>query len=241
MNRLFRLIVPVAGAAALAAVSASPALAHESRVVGTYKFTVGWKVEPAYSDANNAVQIFVRNLADNSAVTSGVADSVKVEVIFGSQKTDAMPLKTVFGSPGEYNASVLPTRPGTYTFHFTGAINGQSVDQMFTSSPTTFHSVEDAKSIQFPANDPTRGEIAQRQDRTDTRLQAAQSQITTLQSDLKQTRDSANTDLILAILGIAVGVLGLIALAVVVYLEMRRRRAQDKAREAAAAVAPSET
>lgn len=230
MRRLLSFTAPLVGVLTLFIATASPILAHERRPVGPYLFVVGWKVEPSFSDADNAVQIFVRNAADNSPVTSGVADNVKVEVLFGSQKTDALPLKSVFNSPGEYNAPLLPTRPGTYRFHFTGSIDGQAVDQTFMSSEKTFNDVEDAKSIQFPANDPTRGEIAQKQDRTDSRLQTAQSQIATLQSDLRQTRDAALTDLILAIIGISVGVLGLIALGIVVWLA--RRRSQTTAQDA---------
>src|SRR2546423_310607 len=62
-------------------------------------------------------------------------------------------------SPGEYNAPLQPTRLGTYTFHFIGAIAGQKVDESFTSSDHTFNDLPNAGEVQFPAKDPSRGAI----------------------------------------------------------------------------------
>src|SRR6266545_3616700 len=45
------------------------------------------------------------------------------------------------GTPGDYRAWFIRTAPGPYTFHFTGSIKGQKVDEKFTSSPTTFDEV----------------------------------------------------------------------------------------------------
>lgn len=200
----------------------APAAAHERRTVGTYQFVVGWKVEPAFSDVSNAVQIFVRDGSGNP-VTLG-ADDLKVEVMQGGQKSDVLPLKSVFNSPGEYNAPMLPNRPGTYTFHFTGAIGGQKVDESFTSSDHTFNDMQNASSIQFPAKDPTRGELAQNLGRSDQRIADSQTRIVQLQADLTRAQQAADTDRWLAISGIALGVLGILALVVVVWLERRRRR-----------------
>ena len=61
----------LAGATALATtllvLLASPALAHETRQVGSYSVAVGWSHEPAYAGAENGVQIFIHD-------ASGAAD-----------------------------------------------------------------------------------------------------------------------------------------------------------------------
>ena len=39
---------------------------------------------------------------------------------------------------------------GDYSFHIFGTINGDSIDETFTSGPQTFDTVEDAATYQFP-------------------------------------------------------------------------------------------
>ena len=56
-----RIGAAVAVVAAALVLGAAPALAHEQRQVGAYQFTVGWQHEPAYVDAQNAVQVFVHD------------------------------------------------------------------------------------------------------------------------------------------------------------------------------------
>lgn len=205
-------VVRVAAAGGLAAglllTSSLAALAHEQRTVGAYQFTVGWLHEPAYSDEQNAVQFL---LADKSgkAVTD-LGDALKVEVIFQNQKMPAMTLTPTFdpdtglGKPGEYLASLIPTRPGKYTFHFTGSIKGQQVDESFTSAPNTFDEVKDPTAVEFPAQDPTRAQLSQRLERLDPRIAAVQS---AEQSDVQSSR-------VLAIVALVVAGLALIGVVV---------------------------
>jgi hypothetical protein len=56
---------------------------------------------------------------------------------------------------------MIPTRPGTYEFHFTGEAGGEQIDEVFTSSETTFDSPSDPAQFQFPAKDPSTAELAQ--------------------------------------------------------------------------------
>lgn len=191
---------------------ASPALAHERRAVGPYSFVVGWKNEPSYSDSLNAVQVFVRDGAGNPV--PGVCDALQVTVSSGGQKTKALAMKPVFNSPTECDTSLLPTRPGTYTFRFQGKVGDTAVDEAFTSSSTTFNDVEDSSAIQFPAQDPTRGQLAQRVVRLDRRDQAQLDAITR----------HADADRRLGIAGVAVGAFAVLALVVVVAVELARRR-----------------
>jgi hypothetical protein len=211
MRRLIIRLVSAAGAASVLALAAIvPVSAHEIRTVGSYQFTVGWLHEPAYADEQNAVQFLLKDAAGN-AVTD-LTDTLKVEVIYQGQKMPALSLTPTFdpdtglGKPGEYLASLIPTRPGDYTFHFTGSIKSQAVDQSFTSSPSTFDAVKDPTSVEFPAQDPTRAQITQRLNRLDPRIAAAQ---TTAKNDVDLARNLAIVGIVLGALGTAGLVVGL--------------------------------
>ena len=204
----FQLLSAAGAVTVLALVAAVPASAHEVRKVGSYEFTVGWLREPAYADEQNAVQFLLK---DSKGPVNDLGDTLKVEVIFESQKMPAQSLTATFdpdtglGMQGEYLASLIPTRAGKYTFHFIGTIKGQAVDQSFTSSPTTFDEVKEPTAVEFPAQDPTRGQIAQKLDRIDPRIAAAQS---TAKNDAELARN-------LAIAGIVLGAFGTVALVMV--------------------------
>ena len=88
-------------------------------------------------------------------------------VLYGQQKveyglTPTFDADTGFGTPGDYRAFFFPTAPGNYTFQFTGTIGSQKVDESFTSGPTTFSTVEDPASAQFPVKAPSNAQLAQR-------------------------------------------------------------------------------
>lgn len=139
---------------------AVPAMAHETRTEGGVQAVVGWATEPAYVGYPNAVQL---RLSDGTAPIADLgADELKVEVLFGDQKTAALPLEPAFNSPGEYRAPLMPTRAGTYSFHFVGTIKGQPYDQTFESGEETFATPQNPADVSFPAKDPTVGELASR-------------------------------------------------------------------------------
>jgi hypothetical protein len=139
---------------------ASPAMAHETRTEGGVRAVVGWATEPAYVGYPNAVQLRLSN--GNTPIADLGADELKVEVLFGDQKTAALPLEPAFNSPGEYRAPLMPTRPGDYSFHFFGTIKGQPYDQTFKSGEETFDAPKNPADVSFPAKDPTAGELAAR-------------------------------------------------------------------------------
>lgn len=206
-----RIVQAAALAAALLMVAAPPVLAHEQRTVGSYQFTVGWLHEPAYTDEQNAVQFLLADARGNPVTDLG--DTLKVEVIFGNQKMTPLALDatldpdTGLGKPGEYLASLIPTQPGKYTFHFTGGIKGQQVDQSFTSGPNTFDEVKDPTGVEFPGQDPTRAQLAQRIQRLDPRIAAVQS---AAQADVQTVRIVAMVALglaVLALIGVSVALL----------------------------------
>jgi hypothetical protein len=209
MRKTITSIMVVAGVAGLLlALGAAPASAHEERKVGKYTLAVGFGDEPAYSGEKNSVQMFIHDASDKPVVDLG--DTLKVDVSQGSDDTQKLSLSMEpnfevgeFGTPGDYRAWFIPTTPGAYTFHFTGSIKGQRVDQRFTSSPTTFDEVSDPAQVEFPAKDPTTGQLSTRLDRDTQRLLAA------VAASRQQAKDEAATIRLIAIIGLVVGALGL--------------------------------
>ena len=125
-----------------------------------------------------------------------------MQAINGSQTSDPLDLKasfdpdTGFGMHGEFDAAIVPTVPGDYTLHFTGTVNGQKIDEKFTSSDKTFDPVKDPSEVQFPARAPSNGQLATSISRLDTRQAKA----------TEEAKDSADTAKTLAIVGIVVGI-----------------------------------
>jgi hypothetical protein len=209
MRKTITSIITAAGVAGLLlALGAAPASAHEERKVGSYTLAVGFGDEPAYSGEKNSVQMFIHDASDKPVVDLG--DTLKVDVSQGANDAQKLSMSMEpdfevgeFGTPGDYRAWFIPTTPGAYTFHFTGTIKGQRVDQKFTSSPTTFDEVQDPTQVEFPAKDPTTGQLSARVDRETQRLNAA------VVASQQQAKDQAGTARLIAIVGVVVGVLGL--------------------------------
>lgn len=189
-------------------VPCASALAHEHRPVGGYEVVVGWVEEPAYAGFMNGVQVRINDAAGKPFVDLG--DTLRVEIIYGSQKTEAVLLVPAFGAKfgrqGEYRAPIIPTRPGAYTFHLIGTIKGQKVDESFTASERTFDLVRESPEIEFPARDPSRAELAARIQRMGPRLERA-----------IETVDAVRA---MAVIGLAIGGLALI----VALTSIRQRR-----------------
>jgi len=191
---------------------AGPASAHEQRKIGKYHVEVGFGDEPAYTGEKNSVQLLLNDANDKPVVDLG--DTLKVDVTQAGSTDDTQKLSMTMGpnfevggdgTPGDYRAWFIPTAPGPYTFHFTGSIKGQAVDEKFTSSPTTFDEVQDPAQVEFPAKDPTTGQLSARVDRENQRLNQA------LADTRRQAKDEAGTAQLIAIVGVVVGALGLAA------------------------------
>jgi hypothetical protein len=213
-----RLGAAVLMGAALTVLSAGPAFAHEARDVGAYKVEVGWANEPTYIGFPNAVALFLNDANDQPVEDLG--DTLKVEVSFGNEKTGPLDLEPAFGddfgTKGEYHADLIPTRPGKYTFHFTGTVRGQNFDESFTSSDTGFDEAKDDTEVAFPVKDPSRAELAQKIDRIDPRVASAQSEAAAVKSDADDAKTQASIAIVLGAIGI-IAAIGMGAVA------MRRR------------------
>ena len=202
-------------AAAFTLLSAAPASAHEVRQVGAYQLTVGWETEPAYVGQINSVEMFVHDAKGNSLDDLG-PNGLTVAVTTGTQTSPPLTMEggfdpdTGLGLHGQWLASIIPTAPGDYTFHFTGDINGQKIDEKFTSSPTTFNTVDDPTPVEFPAKPPTLSAIATSISQLSPRVDNATSLGTTAAASAKSAKNSASTATTVGVLGLIVGVIALI-------------------------------
>jgi hypothetical protein len=149
------------------------AAAHERKAAGKFHLVIGWGDEPAFSGAKNAVEI---DLTDGAGkpITALDGGTLSVEVIYADQRV-TLPLRPVAQSPGKFRAWLVPTRPGVYTFHISGTVQGQPVDVSSTCSDTTFACVDAMSDLQFPAKDPSPAELADRVSRGLPRAQDAAS------------------------------------------------------------------
>jgi hypothetical protein len=186
---------------------AGPASAHEEKTVGKYHFVVGFGDEPAYAGEKNSVQLILAD-ANDKPVTD-LTNTLKVEVTTGSAEPLDLAMEPFFevgefGTPGDYRAFFIPTAPGTYSFHFTGTIKGQKIDQTFKSGPQTFSDIEDPAQVQYPVKQPTGGQLASRADRETARVNTA------LAAERDQAKDDAASARTLAIIGLVAGLLGLV-------------------------------
>jgi hypothetical protein len=196
----------VVTAVAIVLAVASPAFAHEVRKVGAYQLTVGWQHEPAYAGTENGVQIFVHDANGTPVDDLGTPVTLKVQAVYSGAPSPYLDLEpswdpdTGLGTHGEWDAAITPTEPGTYTFHLTGSIHGQAIDQKFTSSATTFDPVQDPTAIEFPNKTPSASQQA-------AAIRQLQATTADAASEASSAKDSASTATTVAIVGIVLAVL----------------------------------
>ena len=201
---------------------ATPVAAHIVKQVGPYTAAIGWVREPTYVGQLNAVQVVIKD-AKGNPVSDLRADDLKVVVSTAGQQSDPLSLAPTFdedtglGIPGGYEAPLIPTALGDYTFQVTGTIHSTKIDETATSSDTTFDSVVDPAAVQFPNKLPAIGDLATKIDRVDARVQAQASAASDASS-------SADTAFFVGLTAGGAGVLiGLAALALAVLAARRPR------------------
>jgi hypothetical protein len=182
-----RLLLSMLLALLLTGLVAGVALAHETRIIGKYKFVVGFLNEPALLNEPNSIDFRV-SISDTGKGVEGLDQTLKAEVIYGGSSMP-LALSARFGQPGAYNAFFIPTKPGTYIFHFTGQVEGQTIDEKFESGPGRFNDVIDTSTIQFPVRVPAPADAA---------------------AQIKAAQDAASGAQTIAYIGAALGVLGVI-------------------------------
>jgi hypothetical protein len=173
------------------------ASAHERRDVGPFSFVVGWVNEPALLNQPNSVDLRITKTADSSPVV-GAEKSLKVEIQAEGQKLNA-DLSPRFNTPGAYNANLTPTKAGSFTFVFTGTIDGTPINETFKAGQGTFGLIEEPKA--FPAPLPAIQDVAKSVD--------ALKEGTGSASTRSSSSDSGDTAMIIAIVSLIVGGAGL--------------------------------
>jgi len=172
--------------------------AHEERQVAGYDVEVGFIDEPVYVGERSGLEFFVHK---GDAGVTGLEDTVKAQVIYQGQTRD-LPISAREDEDGAYESVFVPTAAGPYTFHLTGSIEGNAIDESFTSSPTGFDEVHELASGQFPVQFPSQAELV---------------------SMAQSGKDAASQATIAVGLGVVGIVIGVIALGVA--LSSRRRSA----------------
>lgn len=163
------------------AVVAGPAAAHTGHEVGEYVLEIGWLREPAFVGQPNAVQVTISDHHDGTPILDLASDALAVVVTTAGTNSQSLALEPAFdaeektGSLGEYDAALVPTAPGDYSFHITGSIHGTAVDLTVASGEDTFDPVVASSDLEFPAKMPTLAEVGTRLDRIDSRIEALQS------------------------------------------------------------------
>ena len=202
---------PAAGVAlALGAVAAllalalpGTALAHERRQVGPYTFVVGFINEPALQGEPNGIDLRITR-TDTGDPVEGAEQSLKASIAFGGGQPKGFPLRARFRMPGAYTADVIPTKPGSYSFTFTGDLEGAPINQRFESGPGRFDDVQPADKLQFPEAAPAPASLATALERAEHRAAAAESKVA-------QAQALGLGGLVLGALGLSVGVFALLS------------------------------
>ncbi len=196
-------LVPMLALIAAMLAAAPAASAHVTKVSGPMQVEIGWGNEPPLTGLDNFVEVTVSDAATDAPVAVP-AGALSVAVSYGGT-AKTIPL-TPDEAPGNLRAPLIPTRPGVYAFHVSGVIKGRTLDVSATCSEATFECVTDSSSVEFPAKDPTSGELAERIAREADRAQQA-----------SDDADSAKTFALVALAFAAAALAGALA-------AVRRRR-----------------
>jgi hypothetical protein len=216
-----RVAAVIAGMLIGLATSVAVASAHYVFTAGRYRIAIGWQNEPAFGTdtfvgEQNAIQVFVDIASADNPKGTPVSTlnqdcthpDFQVTVTVGTTTSSpfcpapAYDPDTGNGRLDEYDYALIPTVVGNYTFHIFGSINGTPIDQTVTSGPTTFDSIADASSVEFPVAVPATAALSTKVDAVNQRaasaLASAQSATTTA-SGAKTSASSATTLAIIAI------------------------------------------
>ncbi|NQW16889.1 MAG: hypothetical protein HQ478_05320 [Chloroflexi bacterium] len=163
-----------------------------------------------FNNVDEVTQTVVSGSPDGGAVdesnlvpAEGLEQTLKVEIIHTETgESRVLRLQPVFGSPGRYLASLIPTATGQYSVRLFGTVGEEEVDTTFVSGPGTFDDVVPATSLQFPNEIPSAREL-------EAVARGAQVSVNEALDAADDANSSASTALMIGIIGIIVGALGL--------------------------------
>ena len=176
-------------------------------------FAVGFGQEPAYAGNRTACSC---SCPQNGKPVTDLGDTLSVigrlrGPVHGSVVEPFFEIGE-FGTPGDYRAWFIPTRAGQYTFHFTGIDRRpEGRTRRSRPGPKTFDDVVSPTDAEFPVQDPTNGELADRIDREIPRLDSAIADAKSAAANAAASAsDDAKSAKTLGLIGIVLGALGLI-------------------------------
>ncbi len=241
MNRThLRVSAAAVGIVLALATSLAVASAHFVFTAGKYRVAIGWQNEPSagtdtYVGVQNAIQVFVDIASADNPKGTPVSTlnqdcthpDFQVTVTVGTTTSSPFcPAPAYDGDTGngrldEYDYPLIPTVVGTYTFHIFGSINGTAIDQTIKSGPTTFDSIADSSSVEFPVAVPAVADISTKVDAVNQRAASAVQSANTASTAASNAKSTASSATTLAIVALVVAVV-LSALNLAVGLRRRR-------------------
>jgi hypothetical protein len=114
---------------------ATQTIGHEARIIGGYRFVVGFRNEPAFSNELNAFDLTITRASDSRPINRSAGDLVDLQVEIQFRNREAFdsrilrralledPLNQVFQTTNRYNSWFKPTVEGTYGFRITGTVS----------------------------------------------------------------------------------------------------------------------
>lgn len=161
--------------AALALLLLAPlASAHASQYTadGKFKVTFGFLNEPAVTWTKTGLDLIITDNATGGPVDG--ADKTLNATLEYTGFSHGFKLAPQFGAHGRYTDTITMTRPGLYTLHVTGTINGSAVDLRIPQKEAT----PDINDTYFPDHPASLQDMQARMD-------AMQAQIDALKAQLK--------------------------------------------------------
>jgi len=115
---------------------ATPALAHNSKVVAAdqYRVSVGFIQEPIHTNEKNGLDLAIRLTGEKDPIP-GLESGLRAEIIAPDGKSRReLPIRPRYGHPGRYTFDVVLTQPGQYSIRVWGQIRGAAFDETFQIS-----------------------------------------------------------------------------------------------------------
>lgn len=156
-----------------------PVYAHSRIEIGPYVVVVGWEDEPVIVGERNAVWLEI--LDGELPLSEEIKVDLEATVFYGGRSFLGFPAPSE--TPGIFLLDMFPTVRGIYELQLTGTIGDTAVDSI-----VELDEVQPASALQFPESQP---------DPID------------LQTQLADTQAQLRTANLLAIAGLAAGLLGL--------------------------------
>ncbi|HJW19410.1 MAG TPA: hypothetical protein VJ571_02490 [Candidatus Nitrosotalea sp.] len=225
MKKINQVLIPIVFSLLIATIiftspiSVKPAEAHITKVFGNYIVQVGWDDEPVYTGLVNAAQVTIKKGSGDSATP--VIDALKnmqISVKYGSvtNPLDFLPSNTV---DGQYHASLIPTRVGTYSLVLKGTVEDQTID---TEIP--LDDVNSIDALNFPPSVDSSSDTSVNVDKMGTVISqltsdiedaknnadAASNSVSNVVQSFQQVKDTTDRLYMISMTGIGIGVAGIV-------------------------------